>query len=173
MNRRANNLGVNSVLVPLCAPQIPQGLARQRIRASAMRGRRQTAWAKAESTVVREIRNCFLTSKTQRVALIILRRCDNFWKCLQGRRRKKAGHAACIENIKSVYQTPLGKNLSARNNYEELNTGRKLILKCIFKVHYLYLVHKNVSWGSSAKAKTKYRIPHNVDNLLTRQVSDN
>jgi hypothetical protein len=33
--------------VPLCPPQIPHGLTRERTRASAVRGRRLTTWAKA------------------------------------------------------------------------------------------------------------------------------
>jgi hypothetical protein len=35
------------VPVPLCPPQIPHGLTRNRTRASAVRGRRLTAWAMA------------------------------------------------------------------------------------------------------------------------------
>jgi hypothetical protein len=40
-------LGENPVPVPLCPPQILQGLTRDRTRASALRGRRLTAWAMA------------------------------------------------------------------------------------------------------------------------------
>jgi hypothetical protein len=35
------------ILMPLCWPQIPHGLSRDRTRASAVRGRRLTAWAMA------------------------------------------------------------------------------------------------------------------------------
>jgi hypothetical protein len=38
-------LGEKPVPVPLCPPQIPPGLTRDRIRVSAVRGRRLTAWA--------------------------------------------------------------------------------------------------------------------------------
>jgi hypothetical protein len=40
-------LGEKPVLVPLCPTQIPHGLTRDRTRASAVRGRRLTAWAMA------------------------------------------------------------------------------------------------------------------------------
>jgi hypothetical protein len=40
-------LGEKPVPVPLCPPQIPHGLTRDRTRASAVRGRRLTAWAMA------------------------------------------------------------------------------------------------------------------------------
>jgi hypothetical protein len=40
-------LGEKPVAVPLCPPQIPYGLAHDRTRASAVRGRRLTAWAMA------------------------------------------------------------------------------------------------------------------------------
>jgi hypothetical protein len=40
-------LGENPVPVPLCPPQIPHGLNRDRTRASVVRGRRLTAWAMA------------------------------------------------------------------------------------------------------------------------------
>jgi hypothetical protein len=40
-------LGEKPVPVPLCPPQIPHGLIRDRTRASAVRGRRLTAWAMA------------------------------------------------------------------------------------------------------------------------------
>ena len=40
-------LGEKPVPVPLCPPQIPHGLARDRTGASAVRGRRLTAWAMA------------------------------------------------------------------------------------------------------------------------------
>jgi hypothetical protein len=42
-------LGEKHVPVPLCAPQIPHGLTRDRTRTSAVRGRRLTAWAMARS----------------------------------------------------------------------------------------------------------------------------
>jgi hypothetical protein len=38
-------LGEKPVPVPLCSPQIPHGLTRDRTRASAVRGRQLTAWA--------------------------------------------------------------------------------------------------------------------------------
>jgi hypothetical protein len=38
-------LGENPVPVPFCPPQIPHGLTQDRNRASAVRGRRLTAWA--------------------------------------------------------------------------------------------------------------------------------
>jgi hypothetical protein len=40
-------LGENPVPVPHCPPQIPHGLTRDRNRASALRGRRLTAWGMA------------------------------------------------------------------------------------------------------------------------------
>jgi hypothetical protein len=40
-------LGKKPVPVPLCPPQIPHGLTRDWTRASAVRGRRLTAWAMA------------------------------------------------------------------------------------------------------------------------------
>jgi hypothetical protein len=40
-------LGEKPVPVPLCLPQIPHGLTRDRTRASAVSGRRLTAWAMA------------------------------------------------------------------------------------------------------------------------------
>jgi hypothetical protein len=40
-------LGEKPVPVPLCPPQIPHGLTRDRTRASAVGGRRLTAWATA------------------------------------------------------------------------------------------------------------------------------
>jgi hypothetical protein len=40
-------LGEKPVSVPLCPPQIPHGLTRDRTRASAVGGRRLTAWAMA------------------------------------------------------------------------------------------------------------------------------
>jgi hypothetical protein len=44
-------LGVKPVPVPLCPPQIRRGLARDRTRASAVKDRRQTAWAMARPTL--------------------------------------------------------------------------------------------------------------------------
>jgi hypothetical protein len=43
-------LGEKPVPVPLCPPQIPHGLARDRTRASAVEGLRLTAWAMARPT---------------------------------------------------------------------------------------------------------------------------
>jgi hypothetical protein len=43
-------LGEKPVPVPLCPPQIPHGLARDRTRASAVGGRRLTAWTMARPT---------------------------------------------------------------------------------------------------------------------------
>ena len=40
-------LGEKPILVPLCPPQIPHGQTRDRNRASTVRGRRLTAWAKS------------------------------------------------------------------------------------------------------------------------------
>jgi hypothetical protein len=45
-------LGEKPVPVPLCPPQIPHGLTRDRTRASAVGGRRLTAWAMARSLTV-------------------------------------------------------------------------------------------------------------------------
>jgi hypothetical protein len=45
-------LGENPVPVPLCQPQIPHGLTRDRTRASAVRDRRLTAWAMAQPSRV-------------------------------------------------------------------------------------------------------------------------
>jgi hypothetical protein len=44
---KTEELGEKPVPVPLCPPQIPHGLTRDRTRASAMGGRRLTAWAMA------------------------------------------------------------------------------------------------------------------------------
>jgi hypothetical protein len=44
-------LGEKHVPVPLCPPQIPHGLTRDRTRASAVGGRRLTTWAMALPTV--------------------------------------------------------------------------------------------------------------------------
>jgi hypothetical protein len=44
-------LGEKSVPVPLCPPQISHGLTRDRTRASAVRGRRLTAWAMARPSL--------------------------------------------------------------------------------------------------------------------------
>jgi len=45
--RKVEALGERPVRVQLGPPQIPQGLTRNRKRASALRQRRQTAWAMA------------------------------------------------------------------------------------------------------------------------------
>jgi hypothetical protein len=42
---KPEELGEKPVPVPLCPPQIPHGLTRERTRASAVRGRRLTTWA--------------------------------------------------------------------------------------------------------------------------------
>jgi hypothetical protein len=44
---KTEELGEKPVAVPLCPPQIPHGLTRDRTRASAVGGRRLTAWAMA------------------------------------------------------------------------------------------------------------------------------
>jgi hypothetical protein len=44
---KTEELGEKPVPVPLCPPQIPHGLTRERTRASAVRGRRLTTWAMA------------------------------------------------------------------------------------------------------------------------------
>jgi hypothetical protein len=44
---KTEELGEKPVPVPLCPPQIPHGLNRERTRASALRGRRLTTWAMA------------------------------------------------------------------------------------------------------------------------------
>jgi hypothetical protein len=44
--------GEKPVPVPLCPPQIPHGLTRDRTQASAVRGRRLTAWAMARPSVI-------------------------------------------------------------------------------------------------------------------------
>jgi hypothetical protein len=44
---KTEELGEKPVPVPLCPPQIPHGLTRDRTRASAVRGRRLTAWTMA------------------------------------------------------------------------------------------------------------------------------
>jgi hypothetical protein len=44
---KTQELGEKPVPVPLCPPQIPHGLTRDRIRASAVGGRRVTAWVMA------------------------------------------------------------------------------------------------------------------------------
>jgi hypothetical protein len=49
---KAEELGEIPVPVPLCPPQIPHRMTRVRTRASAVRGRRLTAWATARSPVV-------------------------------------------------------------------------------------------------------------------------
>jgi hypothetical protein len=46
-HRKTEVLGGKPVPVPLCPPQIPHGLTRDRTLASAVRGRRLTAWAMA------------------------------------------------------------------------------------------------------------------------------
>jgi hypothetical protein len=47
---KAEELGEKPVPVPLCPPQIPRRLTRDRTRASAVGGRRLTAWAMARPT---------------------------------------------------------------------------------------------------------------------------
>jgi hypothetical protein len=68
---RNRQLGENPVPVPLCPPQIPHGLTRDRTRASAVRGRRLTAWAMAWPLIVLTqfiafINVCTLRHVTQR-----------------------------------------------------------------------------------------------------------
>jgi hypothetical protein len=46
-NENQRTRGKKPVPMPLCPPQIPHGLTRDRTRASAVRGRQQTAWAMA------------------------------------------------------------------------------------------------------------------------------
>jgi hypothetical protein len=50
-------LGGKPVPVPLCPPQIPHGLTRDRTRASAVEGRRLTAWAMARSSPLMLVRH--------------------------------------------------------------------------------------------------------------------
>jgi hypothetical protein len=47
---KTEELGEKPIPVPLCPPQIPHGLNRDRTRASAVGGRRLTAWAMARPT---------------------------------------------------------------------------------------------------------------------------
>jgi hypothetical protein len=55
-------LGEKPVPVPLCPPQTPHGLARDRTRASTVRGRRLTAWAMARP---KQILICVVSSSVR------------------------------------------------------------------------------------------------------------
>jgi hypothetical protein len=57
---KSEELGEKPVPVPLCPPQIPHGLTRDRTRASAVGGRRLNAWAMARPSVL----NIFSKKKT-------------------------------------------------------------------------------------------------------------
>jgi hypothetical protein len=86
--RTCATLGEKSVSVPLCPPQIPHGLTRNRTRASAVRGRRLTAWAMARpfkgsrSTHgikhFESLRSWFLKVKTQNFTQILFLKVCHF-----------------------------------------------------------------------------------------------
>jgi hypothetical protein len=52
LTRENRNTRGNPVPVPLCPPQTPRGLARDRTRASALGSRRLTAWAMAQPEII-------------------------------------------------------------------------------------------------------------------------
>ena len=89
-------LGENPVPVPLCPPQIPHGLTRDRTRASAVRGRRLTAWAMARSLLRMLLRSCS-SVQNNRIPVFISSMRMGFPTCYPDRRWEKMGHGRAFK----------------------------------------------------------------------------
>jgi hypothetical protein len=87
---KTEELGEKPAPVPLCPPQIPHGLNRARTRASAVRGRRLTAWAMARS-----FRNLTLTTCEETTRCVVsyerVQKIGVFWQTSSSRSKVANG----------------------------------------------------------------------------------